>query len=490
MGGVVKPLAELNKNITNNQKDIKNCLESKKKAKISKAMSLAGVRLLHDYYSSKLKGNISPYFVVDLPHNVQYLLSALPNEPLLGFVMLNHIGTHFTPILLRQGANEFDLVSVDSIGDLISEISTGVNKLLNSVSDQIKKVHGGETRINTYKIRVTRQWDDTSCGSDAHLVMKQALLLKDALFTFVEENANQSGICYVCPVEILKYSQSRRHISARYNQDGKYQGRYVLQQDESLDEKLLIKRKNSVETVESLADYFQRHQNDNIITRTSTLSIRAQKHKNIEHDYYENSTKTRLKVLVSEASGLSGILKAPKKSYWHLYRSENIWQSEDKLTNLIMEKIGLKQKISIDNQKLRVEHYDRLKNPKNRNMIIASLNMLLEHEVDQLLEKLIQRDYRYLSYRTDNNESYACELASHDFDKIACIIVLKEKIQERQYSKPEEKRHFPSIRHSENSRKPLTEIKSTNNRLLFSNKKKPPTAPAIKTENINSTPHL
>lgn len=244
-----------------------------------------GLCLLADYYQKKYPALFTDrLFIVQTCADIALLSKQLPQNTVTAYIVNDEI--HKTPII--QLNKQF--IILDSKGN---EATYWLE-----YAKQLKRVLGCDIKI--YYCTAQRQMDLTSCGTDALVIIKQALRLGEKLFTFVAaQDTTQSTFgdgFRDQPVELAKYSQS---VSSLWRQHPS-QKKGLLDRVPQLAQYVFPRFKNN--TLDNLTSYVERHREGDI---NCALVMRREKFRAILEAYLtEQNPQLTLSILM-KFSGLS-----------------------------------------------------------------------------------------------------------------------------------------------------------------------------------------
>lgn len=296
-----------------------------------RALNQVGMRYIQHYYEDKSTTPQYKTFILDHPNNLAYVLRVLPEDGIYGFIIRNDKCDHKTPVVLRKSGNQIVVIVLDSLG---TELNKGGLKLLKEdIEYAICRGYGEAVNISYTDVDFQRQSDSYSCGSEAHIVLKEALKLGIELFKCYEKQDEVVALTMNTPkfkrtstdvpVQIVKYTQGLKRIASEFDDDknvkgGKFSGK--------LDSKLLIvnsTKRRGENSSETLRQYFSLHRANGTSKWNSALDERRVKHLKLVEQYETTYTENDLREMQLHASGLDLILQADGANFADLYEFPN-----------------------------------------------------------------------------------------------------------------------------------------------------------------------
>lgn len=256
-----------------------------------------GLCILHNYYTQNNK-IAEPLFVLKSLDDVILFRKIFKED--CAIIFRNAPSNHKTPLIFKGN----NILVLDSLGaksgGTLAEIEAALNKI--------------PGRKNILSAEPQRQKDYYSCGTEAFIVLKEALRF-DKLTHFMDrEDVSGAGRSRFMPAEIAKYAQSRRFLMGNLKEfkgvappsspvSMGLQAVSFVSADEKettvLSNIRIPKRKGAAQgETESLAEYLNRH------SGFSAVETRREKHILIIERTLTEKSDADIDIMVGRASGL------------------------------------------------------------------------------------------------------------------------------------------------------------------------------------------
>ncbi|KTD61588.1 hypothetical protein [Legionella spiritensis] len=322
-------------------------------------LSTKGMYLLHDYYKGKSSGS-HPVYVLNHYSDLAVMIAIAPKDTIYGVIIKNGGLLHKTPIIAKN--NQF--IILDSLGVTGTIYAKPLQQELGKCLDEL-----GIKRAAITNVDFQRQSDFVSCGTEAFLVMKEALKLGDLLFTLYQ---NQP-VNYV-PPEIAKYTQGiarlwpvcKKGVTTNLSQT--VSGLKMLS--------IPVNKSGSHLKSETLKSYVDRHA---FINGKFNLAVdsRRNKHRVILQSLLKAKDKNTLTKMAMEASGLNFLLSHPS-SLQALFPYKKI--------DVLYEIAGITKTFNTKEGNIVIYRFSVLGDAKELQRIVKGLEETLIDLVDRYLD--------------------------------------------------------------------------------------------------------
>jgi hypothetical protein len=322
-------------------------------------LSTKGMYLLHDYYKGKSSGSY-PVYVLNHYSDLVVMITIAPKDTIYGVIIKNGGLPHKTPIIAKN--NEYILL--DSLGATGTIYAKTLQQELEKCLNELGITHATITNVD-----YQRQSDFVSCGTEAFLVMKEALKLGDSLFTLYQ---NQP-VNYV-PPEIAKYTQGiarlwpvcKKGITTNLSQT--VSGLKMLS--------IPVNKSGSHVKSETLKSYVDRHASPNGKFNLAVDNRRA-KHREILQVLLATKEEKTLTKMAMEASGLNSLLSHPS-ALNALFPYEKI--------DVLYEIAGITNSFNTKEGKMVTYHFSALRDANELQRVVKGLEETLIDLVDRYLD--------------------------------------------------------------------------------------------------------